>query len=111
MDLDRTLILCIRLYFETYLTTHVVKNGQQEDMRYDEIGLCVPQYKDTIFCSIPTTIKTTQVLAQSFTHIEGPLHTQAKSHDHEIVRAQKKMSKGCPKTPPKSCSVVTDPQV
>ena len=25
----------------------------------------------------------------------GPLHTQAKSRDHEIVRAQKKVSKGC----------------
>ena len=41
----------------------------------------------------------------------GPLHTQAKSRDHEIVRAQKKVSKGRPNTPPKSCSVVTDPQV
>jgi hypothetical protein len=41
----------------------------------------------------------------------GPLHKRAKSCDHEIVRAQKKSSKGCPKTPPKSCSVVTDPQV
>jgi hypothetical protein len=41
----------------------------------------------------------------------GPLHTQAKSRDHEIVRAQKKVSKGRPKTPSKSCSVVTDPQV
>ena len=41
----------------------------------------------------------------------GPLHTRAKSCDHEIVRAQKKVSKGCPKTPPKSCSVVTDSQV
>jgi hypothetical protein len=28
---------------------------------------------------------------------------------HEIVRAQNKVSKGIPKTPPKSCSVVTDP--
>jgi hypothetical protein len=41
----------------------------------------------------------------------GPLHTQAKSRDHEIVRAQKKVSKGRPNTPPTSCSVVTDPQV
>jgi hypothetical protein len=41
----------------------------------------------------------------------GPLHTRAKSRDHEIVRAQKKVSKGHPKTPPKSWSVVTDPQV
>jgi len=43
--------------------------------------------------------------------ILGPLHTRAKSRDHEIVRAQKKVSKGRPNTPPKSCSVVTDPQV
>ena len=39
----------------------------------------------------------------------GPLHTQAKSRDHEIVRAQKKVFKCHPKTPSKSCSVVTDP--
>ena len=32
------------------------------------------------------------------------------SRDHEIVRAKKKVSKGCPNTPPKSCSVVTYPQ-
>ena len=32
----------------------------------------------------------------------GPLHTQAKSYGHEIVRAQKKVFKGRPKTPPKS---------
>jgi hypothetical protein len=38
----------------------------------------------------------------------GPLHTRAKSRDHEIVRAQKKVAKGCPNSPP---SVVTDPQV
>jgi hypothetical protein len=41
----------------------------------------------------------------------GSLHTQANSRDHEIVRAQKKVSQGRPKTPPTSCSVVTDPQV
>ena len=29
-----------------------------------------------------------------------PLHTWAKSHDHEIVRAQEKLSKGRPKTSP-----------
>ena len=40
----------------------------------------------------------------------GPLHTLAKSRDREIVRAQKKVFKGRPNTPPKSCSVVTDPQ-
>ena len=39
------------------------------------------------------------------------LHTRAKSRDHKIVRAQKKVSKGRPKTPPNSCTVVTDPQV
>ena len=41
----------------------------------------------------------------------GPLHTRAKSHDHEIGRAQKKVSKGRPNTPPKSRSVVTCTQV
>jgi hypothetical protein len=43
----------------------------------------------------------------------GPLHTRAKSRDHEIVRAQKKVSKGRPakSLPPKSCSVVTESQV
>ena len=41
----------------------------------------------------------------------GPLNRRAKSRDYEIVRAQEKVSKGCPKTPPMSCSVVTDPQV
>ena len=38
-------------------------------------------------------------------------HTQAKNRDHEIVRSQKKVPKGHPKTPPKSFGVVTDPQV
>jgi hypothetical protein len=43
----------------------------------------------------------------------GPLHTRAKSRDHEIVRAQMKVSKGHrSNTPPKSsCSVVTGPRV
>ena len=41
----------------------------------------------------------------------GPLHTRARSHAHEIARAQKKVSKGRPNTPPRSCCVVTDPQV
>ena len=40
-----------------------------------------------------------------------PLHTWAKSRDHEIVRAQKKVLKGCPTTPPKSCSLVMDLRV
>ena len=35
----------------------------------------------------------------------------SKSRDHEDVRVQKKASKGRPKTPSKSCSVVTNPQV
>ena len=39
------------------------------------------------------------------------LSTRAKSRDHEIVRAQRKVSKGRPKTSPKSGIVVTDPQV
>ena len=41
----------------------------------------------------------------------GSLHMRAKSRDHDIVRAQNKVSKGCPNTPPKPFSVVTDPQV
>jgi len=41
----------------------------------------------------------------------GALHTRAKSRDHEIVTTQMKVSKGQPKTPAKSCSVVTNPQV
>jgi hypothetical protein len=43
--------------------------------------------------------------------ILGPLHTRAKSRDHVIVRAQKRVSKGRPKTPLKTCIVVMDPQV
>ena len=39
----------------------------------------------------------------------GPFHTRAKSRDHEIVRAQKKVSKVRPNTPPKLCLVVTGP--
>jgi hypothetical protein len=42
---------------------------------------------------------------------KGQFHTRAKSRDHEIVRAQRKVVKGRPKTPPNSCSVVTDLQV
>ena len=41
----------------------------------------------------------------------GPLHTRANSRDHEIVRAQKKVSIGRPNIPPNSCCVVTNPQV
>ena len=41
----------------------------------------------------------------------GPLHTRAKSRDHENMRAQMTMSKGRPKTLPKSCSVIKDPQM
>jgi hypothetical protein len=47
----------------------------------------------------------------SKTQNSGPLHAQAKSRDLEIVRAQKEVSKGRPKTPPKPCSVVTGPRV
>ena len=43
--------------------------------------------------------------------IWGSLHTRAKSHDGDIVRAQKKVSIGRPKTPPNACSVVMDSQV
>jgi hypothetical protein len=39
------------------------------------------------------------------------LHTRPKGRNHEIVRAQKKVSEGRPKSPPKSCSVVTYSQV
>ena len=42
---------------------------------------------------------------------QGHFHICAMSCDHEIVRVQKKVSKGCPNTPLKSCSVVMDPQV
>ena len=42
----------------------------------------------------------------------GPLHTRAKSRDHECCESLKgSESKGRPKTPPKSCNVVMDPQV
>ena len=40
----------------------------------------------------------------------GPLHTRAKSCDHEIARVQKKVFKGRTKSPTTSCSVDTDPQ-
>jgi hypothetical protein len=79
------------------------------------------------FCMLHRTIaNATQVLLCKFQWVEvgehekqtkqhphtlGPLHTQPKSYDHESVRALKKVSKGCPKTPPKSCSVVTNPQI
>ena len=42
--------------------------------------------------------------------IRATSHT-SQGGDHNIVRAQKKVSKGRPNTPPKSCSAVTDPQV
>jgi hypothetical protein len=45
------------------------------------------------------------------TQILGPLHTQAKSLDHEIVRAPQKVSKGHLKTLSQSRSVVSGPQV
>jgi hypothetical protein len=44
-------------------------------------------------------------------HVLGPLHTRAKSRDHEVEGAQKKVSKGRPNTPPTSRSVVTNSQV
>ena len=43
--------------------------------------------------------------------VEGHFTHEPKSRDHAIRRAQKKVFKGRPKTPPKSCSVITDPQV
>ena len=39
-----------------------------------------------------------QAIDMSMSALE-PLHTRAKCHDHEIVRAQKRLSKGCPNTP------------
>jgi len=42
---------------------------------------------------------------------KGHFYTQAKSRDHETVRAEKKVLQGRPNTPPISCSVVTDPKV
>ena len=41
----------------------------------------------------------------------GPLHTRAKSRDHEMMRAPKKVPKGHPKTPSKSCRLVMEPRV
>ena len=43
----------------------------------------------------------------------GPLRTRVKNIDHDIVRAQKKVSEGHPKTLSKIMyrSAVTDPQV
>ena len=43
--------------------------------------------------------------------IKGQFYTRAKSYDHEIVRAQKKVSKGRPESSPKLYSVVTDPKL
>jgi hypothetical protein len=37
--------------------------------------------------------------------------TSRTSRDHEFVRAQKKVSKGHPKTLPRSRSVITDPRL
>ena len=46
-------------------------------------------------------------------HAKGhfKLHTWVKSRLHETMRAWKKVSKGRPNTPPKSCNVVTNPHV
>ena len=41
----------------------------------------------------------------------GMHKVRAKSRDHEIMRAQKKVFKGRPSTPPKSCNVVMDSPV
>ena len=41
----------------------------------------------------------------------GPLHTRAKSRDHDRnCESRKKVSEGRPKTPPNSCNVITDRQ-
>ena len=66
----------------------------------------------TYFLKRQTQIKAITVAhANPWDMMLGPLHTRIKSRDHEIVRAQKKVSKGRPNTPSKSCSVVMDPQV
>ena len=63
-------------------------------------------------------VNTTQALYNSqwarqveLATLKAASHTRAKSRDQEIVRAQKKVSQARPNKPPKSCSVVTDPQV
>ena len=43
--------------------------------------------------------------------LKGHFTREPRARDREIVRAQKKVSKGRPNTPPQACSVVTDPQV
>ena len=42
---------------------------------------------------------------------KGHFTHELRALTNEIVGAQKKVSKGCPNTPPKSCRVVMDPQV
>ena len=44
-------------------------------------------------------------------YAQGHFTHKPRSRDHEIVTAQKKVSKGRPKTLQKSCSVVMDPQM
>ena len=63
-------------------------------------------FDETMFCAC--------ILQFSFVHgwrcsIRAN-HTPAKSRDHEIVRAERKVSKGRPETLPKSCSVITHPR-
>ena len=48
-------------------------------------------------CRYPSTFRATLHMSQD--------------RDYEVVRVQKKVFKGRPKTPPESCSVVTDPRV
>ena len=62
-----------------YVVRCASQNGYSEDMCIKEIGLCA-QFLEIVLGSIVHTI-------------EGPLHTRAKNRDHEIVRAQKKVSK------------------
>jgi hypothetical protein len=54
------------------------------------------------------TLRPTKIVRE---YLGRPLHTRAKSCDREIVRAQKKASKGRRNSPPKSCGVVMDPRV
>ena len=65
-------------------------------------------------CRVVGAFGATQVFWQGLCGVRvslGPLHTRAKSRDHEIVRAQKRVPKRRLKSPPSSCRVVTDPQV
>ena len=95
--------------------TKPTKLGYEEEERGDDFGgwgglrtnyqVPVAAAHPQLFCIFPVNYGATTAINL------GPLHTQAKSRDHETVRAQKKVSKRLPNTLSKSCTVVTDPQV